>query len=92
MRTLRIGPHMARNKKVSISIRTTSEIKELMRLGAERECRSIASMIEALVVNYARQHKLMPGPSTTAFTSNQDNAVLESALTVADRGTLKNEV
>ena len=44
---------MARNKKVSISIRTTPEIKELMRLGAERECRSIASMIEVLVVNCA---------------------------------------
>lgn len=76
---------MARNKKVSISIRTTPEIKELMRLGAERECRSIASMIEALVVNYARQHKVMPVPSATDFTSNRDNTVLESALTVGDK-------
>ncbi|BCA93908.1 hypothetical protein TUM19329_02690 [Legionella antarctica] len=78
---------MARNKKMSISIRTTPEIKELMRLGAERECRSIASMIEALVVNYARQHKLVTVPSATDsdFTSNQNNAVLESAVTVADK-------
>lgn len=87
MRTLRIGTHMARNKKVSISIRTTAEIKELMRLSAERECRSIASMIEALVVNYARQHKLMPVPSATAFTSDQGNSV---ALRI--KGALKDEV
>jgi hypothetical protein len=80
-----MGLHMARNKKVSISIRTTPEIKELMRLGAERECRSIASMIESLVVNYARQHKLMLVPGATDFTSNQDNAVSENAHTLADK-------
>ncbi|MHB1947360.1 MAG: hypothetical protein ACYCQI_04510 [Gammaproteobacteria bacterium] len=76
---------MARNKKVSISIRTTSEIKELMRLGAERERRSIASMIEALVVNYARQHNLMPVTSTAAYTPNQDSTVPVSALAVVER-------
>lgn len=75
---------MARNKKVSISIRTTPEIKELIRLGAERERRSIASMIEALVVNYARQHNLMPVHGAPEFTSHHDNTDLESACAVAD--------
>lgn len=51
---------MARNKKENLSIRTTPEIKGLLRLAAERERRSVASMIEALVVDYARQHQLIP--------------------------------
>jgi len=39
-------------------IRTSAEIKQLLRLAADRERRSVASMIEILVLEYARVHEL----------------------------------
>lgn len=51
---------MSRNKCETLSIRTTAEIKDLVRLAAERERRSVASMIEILVLSYAEQHALKP--------------------------------
>jgi len=53
---------MARAKSETLTIRTTPEIKELLRLAAEREHRSVASMVEILVLQYAKQTKLtLPG-------------------------------
>lgn len=49
---------MSRLKAETLSIRTTTEIKQLLRLAAERERRSVASMVEILVLEYARQHSL----------------------------------
>ena len=49
---------MSRLKAETLSIRTTDEIKQLLRLAAERERRSVASMVEILVLEYARQHGL----------------------------------
>lgn len=49
---------MSRLKAESLSIRTSNEIKQLLRLAAERERRSVASMVEILVLEYARQHGL----------------------------------
>lgn len=49
---------MSRQKAETLSIRTTAEIKQLLRLAAERERRSVASMVEILVLEYARQHGL----------------------------------
>ncbi|HJV67934.1 hypothetical protein [Ideonella sp.] len=49
---------MSRLKDETLSIRTSVEIKQLLRLAAERERRSVASMIEILVLQYARQHGL----------------------------------
>lgn len=56
---------MARNKSETLSIRTTAEIKDLVRLAAERERRSVASMIEILVLSYAEQHALQKVQKTT---------------------------
>jgi len=53
---------MQRLKVETISIRTSSEIKQLLRLAADRERRSVASMIEILVLEYARVHNLQPTP------------------------------
>ncbi len=50
---------MSRLKDETISIRTSAEIKELLRLAADRERRSVASMIEILVLEYARTHRLL---------------------------------
>ncbi len=51
---------MPRNKNETLSIRTTAEIKDLLRQAAEYERRSVASIIEALVVNYAKRHGFRP--------------------------------
>jgi hypothetical protein len=58
---------MSRLKAEALSIRTSAEIKQLLRLAAEREHRSVASMVEILVLEYARQHDLQaqaPQPPT----------------------------
>lgn len=49
---------MKRLKDETLSIRTSADIKQLLRLAAENEHRSIASMMEVLVLNYAQEHGL----------------------------------
>jgi len=49
---------MPRGKDKTLSIRTTDEVKTLLRLAAARERRSIASMVEILVLAYASEHDL----------------------------------
>jgi len=51
---------MSRFKNETLSIRTTTEIKDLLRQAAGHERRSVASMIEVLEVNYAKQHGSTP--------------------------------
>ena len=54
---------MARPKNEVLTIRTTAEVKALLKLAAERERRSAASMIEVLVLDYAKAHGLtVPEP------------------------------
>lgn len=47
-----------------MSSRTSADIKHLLRMAAEKEHRSIASMLEVLILEYARHHGL--STSTTA--------------------------
>jgi len=49
---------MARTKNEVLTIRTTAEVKALLKLAAERERRSAASMVEVLVLEYAKAHDL----------------------------------
>ncbi len=49
---------MARTKNEVLTIRTTAEVKALLRLAADRERRSAASMVEVLVLDYAKLHGL----------------------------------
>jgi uncharacterized protein (DUF1778 family) len=49
---------MSRLKDETLSIRTSAEIKQLLRLAADRERRSVSSMVEILVLEYARNHDL----------------------------------
>lgn len=51
---------MPRQKNETLTIRTTVEIKDLLRQAADREHRSLASMIEVLVMEYAKKAKLEP--------------------------------
>ena len=55
-------------KDETLSIRTSLEIKQLVRIAAERERRSVSSMIEILVLDYARQHNLQLTSSATVKT------------------------
>ena len=47
---------MKRPKDETLSIRTSADIKQLLRMAAEKEHRSIASMVEVLILNYAQQN------------------------------------
>ena len=49
---------MARTKNEVLTIRTNAEVKALLKLAAERERRSAASMIEVLGLGYAEAHGL----------------------------------
>lgn len=49
---------MSRLKDETLSIRTSAEVKQFLRMAADRERRSIASMIEVLILDYAEQHGL----------------------------------
>lgn len=51
---------MPRIKDETLSIRTSSEVKQLLKAAAEREHRSVASMLEVLILTYAKQHNLQP--------------------------------
>jgi len=55
---------MAHLKDETLSIRTSAEIKQLLRLAADTERRSVASMVEILVLEYARCHDLKVACST----------------------------
>lgn len=55
---------MPQRKFETVSIRTTPDIKRLLRIAAERERRSLASMMEILILDYARQHDLMGAEAT----------------------------
>lgn len=57
---------MPRLKDETLSIRTSAEIKQLLRLAAEGERRSLASMVEILVLEYARAHNLKLDPQTNS--------------------------
>lgn len=57
------APPMTRLKDETLSIRTSADIKQLLRQAADREHRSVASMIEVLVINYAKAHGLTPDHS-----------------------------
>ena len=49
---------MKRPKDETLSIRTSADIKQLLRMAAEKERRSIASMMEVLILSYAQEHGL----------------------------------
>jgi Ser/Thr protein kinase RdoA (MazF antagonist) len=58
---------MPRTKNEVLTIRTTAEVKALLKLAAERERRSAASMVEVLVLEYAKAHGLtVPDPDRPA--------------------------
>jgi len=53
---------MRQLKTETLSIRTSPDIKQLLKLAAAREHRSVASMVEVLVLAYAQEHGLEAAP------------------------------
>ena len=49
---------MKRMKDETLSIRTSAYVKQLLRMAAEKEHRSIASMMEILIMKYAQENGL----------------------------------
>lgn len=49
---------MPRLKDETLSIRTSAEVKQLLRMTAANEHRSAASMLEMLIRSYAKAHGL----------------------------------
>lgn len=62
---------MKRLKDETLSIRTSADIKQLLRMAAEKEHRSIASMMEVLILNYAKEHGLKADEQSTEGTKKK---------------------
>ena len=65
---------MPRAKTKVLTIRSTAEVKALLKLAAEREHRSAASMVEVLVLDYARSHDLAVPDSDQPSRKGANNA------------------
>ena len=65
---------MPRTKNEVLTIRTTAEVKALLNLAAERERRSVASLVEVLVLDYARSHGLAIPDSDRSGRQGSNNA------------------
>lgn len=53
---------MKQLKDKTLSIRTSADIKQLLKKAAEREHRSVTSMFEVLVLAYAQEHGIEAAP------------------------------
>lgn len=50
---------MARLKNQVLSVRTSEEVKSLLRLAADKEHRSLSSMMEHMVYDYAQRNGIV---------------------------------
>lgn len=66
---------MKRPKDETLSIRTSADIKQLLRMAAEKEHRSIASMVEVLILNYAQEHGLKADTVRKNYSENELQAL-----------------
>ncbi|SFD48666.1 hypothetical protein [Paracidovorax konjaci] len=60
---------MSQRKSQAINLRMTPELKELLRLAAERERRTLSNMLEVLILDYCQQHGLTAGGSSASLDS-----------------------
>lgn len=82
---------MKRLKDETLSIRTSADIKQLLKLAAEREHRSIASMVEVLVLTYAEQHALTSTASLRSDAEMSDTSHRSGPMTQRKNKTKKPE-
>lgn len=60
---------MNQRKSEAINLRMTPELKELLRLAAERERRTLSNMLEVLILDYCNQHGLTAGGAEASLGS-----------------------
>jgi len=60
---------MNQRKSEAINLRMTPELKELLRLAAERERRTLSNMLEVLILDYCHQHGLTTHGSEVSLES-----------------------
>lgn len=63
---------MNQRKSQAINLRMTPELKELLRLAAERERRTLSNMLEVLILDYCQRHGLMAGGLPASLDSGPD--------------------
>lgn len=73
---------MARLKAETLSISTTDNIKQLLRLAAERERRSLASMVEILVLEYSQKHSLQVEAPQPVLPTRHDYVVPKTSASL----------
>lgn len=49
---------MQQRKSQAVNLRMTPEIKQMLRLAADRERRTISNMVEVLILAYCQQHEI----------------------------------
>ena len=55
-----------KRKTETLNIRVTSDLKELVRLAAEKEHRTLANFVEVLVRNHCDEHQIYAGNQSDA--------------------------
>lgn len=60
------------NKTETLNLRISTKLKVALRVASEREHRSMANMVEFLVLNYCEQHGLVENHTNTSFPLEQE--------------------
>lgn len=64
---------MNNNKTATLTLRIVPKVKERLKLAALREHRSIANMVEVLILDYCSQNKIADTGNGDEMESNQLN-------------------
>jgi len=57
---------MAKERIVSVTLRISEEVRELLRAAAEDDHRSMANLLEVLILKHCKERGLSVGPKRTA--------------------------
>jgi hypothetical protein len=61
-----MGAEVSLRKTTSINLRMSPQMKELLRLAAEREHRTLSNMLETLILGYCQIHNIEALPEPPA--------------------------
>ena len=53
---------MAKERTVSVTLRVSEEVRELLRAAAEDDHRSMANMVEMLILQRCKERSIFPAP------------------------------
>jgi len=61
---------MQQRKSEAVNLRMTPEVKQMLRIAADGERRTISNMVEVLVLAYCQQHKIEVDAEVVAIGRN----------------------